>query len=765
MRKILFLFTFFAAAGLFGPASEEAAAQCTHLGGQGTCPVGIPNGSSSTTFNANGTINWSSGGISGACCAAPSGIETGGGLLNLNNQLGGSGPGTGNPPANNPNADSPFRTDGVNVAGPGEIPVMVYPDDCGAGGCTQGAAGQIFGANPNSGYLCDSGGPGCGNDLWTSAPQPGFGSCGPGGCGGAAPIAPINFAEIPGTGPYSQNNTTGEVDPFGGGSSFQDPITGETESLSDNPAEWPNHVRHADELNTAYANDEIHYPFDDPDWRNKSLEELKEDFRNLPPPGLDNISRPLEPYSTGNSDAAAADSGGTPSTGSAPKFSNKSGRFGIGNDTTLGGVNGLSARFQVAKNFGVQAIVSFTRVDINDENPNADLTNYVSAFLATTQPGTPPANFVSVLPVVTPTPSPASRPADEDTTEAPEPRSESTPLRTRSFDSRTGWDNRSSISRIETEGRETVYEVYSEEADQNRYVEFKSREDAFVFSDRLNDAPEGKTFDQVLGELPAERAPINVDPVNTNLTDTLIENVPEGFQAPKVNNLRLDEFQITDPRTGRRIDVKSAEQRDAVLNAMNNGATLKEAAEIAKNAPVVTPDGLASATTSSTPRSTQSTPAPAGSAPTFTDNRPAIIVAPTRPEGTSVGSMKGVIQGQAYDIEVIRAENGKVYAVGTGENANHVFGEVKETSNKLFGDWRREGPWTPPPSKTQTAPATTTATATTPTATSQRTPPPQAANNRVRSQIANSDRDYMMQPQFTDGFESGNFQAWTTTNP
>jgi hypothetical protein len=190
---------------------------------------------------------------------------------------------------------------------------------------------------------------------------------------------------------------------------------------------------------------------------------------------------------------------------------------------------------------------------------------------------------------------------------------------------------------------------------------------------------------------------------------------------------------------------------------MRNGATLEQAAEIAKNAPVVTPDGLASATTSRSPKSTSSTPAPAGSTVTFTDNRPAIIVRPTRPEGTNVGSMKGVLQGQAYDIEVIRAENGKVYAVGTGENASHIFGEVKESSNKLFGDWRREGPWTPPPAKT-TATATATPGAQAPAP--QPTPPSQAANNRVRSQIANSDRDYLLK---TGGFAPGDALNWTST--
>ena len=36
-----------------------------------------------------------------------------------------------------------------------------------------------------------------------------------------------------------------------------------------------------------------------------------------------------------------------------------SGRFGLGYDTTMGGVNGLSVRYQTAKTFGIQAVLGF----------------------------------------------------------------------------------------------------------------------------------------------------------------------------------------------------------------------------------------------------------------------------------------------------------------------------------------------------------------------------------------------------------------------
>ncbi len=45
-----------------------------------------------------------------------------------------------------------------------------------------------------------------------------------------------------------------------------------------------------------------------------------------------------------------------PSTASAKDMT---GRFGIGGDSTIAGVSGVSARFQIAKNFGIQAVAAF----------------------------------------------------------------------------------------------------------------------------------------------------------------------------------------------------------------------------------------------------------------------------------------------------------------------------------------------------------------------------------------------------------------------
>jgi hypothetical protein len=49
------------------------------------------------------------------------------------------------------------------------------------------------------------------------------------------------------------------------------------------------------------------------------------------------------------------------------------GRFGIGGDTSVAGVNGVSLRFQVAKAFGIQAITSFSQVSATEESGNDDV--------------------------------------------------------------------------------------------------------------------------------------------------------------------------------------------------------------------------------------------------------------------------------------------------------------------------------------------------------------------------------------------------------
>jgi hypothetical protein len=55
----------------------------------------------------------------------------------------------------------------------------------------------------------------------------------------------------------------------------------------------------------------------------------------------------------------------------------KTGSFGIGYDSTLAGVGGVSARYQIAKNFGVQAVLGFDQqsFDTKDDNDETVASN------------------------------------------------------------------------------------------------------------------------------------------------------------------------------------------------------------------------------------------------------------------------------------------------------------------------------------------------------------------------------------------------------
>ncbi len=279
MRKFLFLIAFLIASGLTGQMTNEARATCTHLGGVVNCPVGITNGSNSLTINADNTITWTGGQVSnGGCCPADAGTSTGAGLRNLNNTLGGNDFHFG-PVVRSVTPDpygapgDPLATGAVVLSGLG-----FRDESCSDGRCSGGIAGTLYGAAPGDGYVCD-GAAACGGGLWTP-PVTGFGQCSGAGCGSPAPLALLDPAGIPGAGRYASNQTTGNFDPFGGaGGFFVDPATGKSEEISRNPAEWSDRIKHADALNTAYINFEIEYPFNDPNWASRSIE----DFKKNPP--------------------------------------------------------------------------------------------------------------------------------------------------------------------------------------------------------------------------------------------------------------------------------------------------------------------------------------------------------------------------------------------------------------------------------------------------------------------------------------------------
>jgi LysM repeat protein len=791
MRKFLvpIVLAVLANIGLAAPTATDAQAGCTHFGVLGGCPVNILDGSTSTTVNADGTINWNTGGVSGPCCPAASGTETGAGLFNLNNQLAPSGPGSDPTNTIEPGGPAPSQA-GFNVEvdpATGRIVIVGRgwsEDECSGYQCQGNTGATLFGSGPNGGYLCDSGGAGCGSDIWIGLPQTGFGECGPGGCGGGPsvvlPINPTGFA----VGPYAQNSTLGNVDPFGGGfNTFLDPDTGAATTIDADRRNWPERVQHAADLNAAYINGEIaFYPFSDPDWATKSVE----DFTNSTPPpansgrnnganlpsGISTVQpsealygvvqpgetlfrialrlgvstqslaaanglAPDAPVSSGqvltippkladgsndrdplrdifdirtlprsdyydsldalanraardglggyipptspasNKGAPVGGKAGRVGIGSEPTIGGtgftrnpntpgtiinqafgtgiaqppettsgepsngtpnpgKRSRFGIGTDTSLGGVGGISPRMQVAKNFGLQGVFSYSRIDFEPKPDNSDLTGYVSNVIVAiagsgfAQPG-------QTVPFTGPSGTPT-----------------------------------------------TVIPIGNE-------------------SNVVNKTNLKSTNGQPVTLLPPPQTPggATVQANGSNIADSITGNVPDEFRAPVVGeSTREDGSKVifvnipgarpgTAPeffdRKGAEVMVEALRDGKGYMEAFNAGRDVDDkirqaASERQKTANATgittTPDGLASASV------------PGARTPTT------IVPRPARPEGDSVGFMEqATFQRSIYRLEIIRTPNGRTLAVGTGEHAGHVFGETKEGS---FG-WRREGPWTPPP--------------------------------------------------------------------
>jgi hypothetical protein len=572
------------------------------------------------------------------------------------------------------------------------------PVSCGAtGDCSSSPVGQLFGGGPNSGYLCDSGGTGCGNDLWNGLPQTGFGECGPGGCNSPSIVLPIDTANYP-VGPYAQNSTFGNVNPFGGGPNvFLDPDTGKVVDIGDDRKKWPGRIQHAADLNDAYANREItFYPFSDPNWATKSVEDMK---NSTPPPADTQTAGGRIPilgrgFAAGPYSSNATIAGGGPasegpgglgvsdtltigdppaseppaSTGRGLKFGGKSGRFGIGNeptlgstsitrnpnapgttinqavgsgiaqapettsgepgsgtpisnrrrrigigtDTTLGGVNGLSARFQVAKNFGVQAIISFTRTSYDPKPDNSDLTNYVGAVVGAIEG----RGFASGQP------------------------QGFTPPTTRSV---------------------TIMP--------------KGNESNVV--NRVNQTPSNGRPVTLLPD-PDKAAG------STEAVDAITDNVPNEFRLPTPawNGKTI----YNAPGGGKAVNFLTIKGAQTAYEALTAGKPWTEAEAAGRatdrqlatneltNTNVTTADGLASATSPGV----RTSPPPR----------------PAKPAGESIDVMEeALFKGSVYKLEIIKTPDGRTLAVGTGEHAGHVFGETK---NGSFG-WRREGPWTPPP--------------------------------------------------------------------
>ena len=634
------------------------------------------------------------------------------------------------------------------------------------GNCSSSPVGGLFGGGPNSGYLCDSGGTGCGNDRWNGVPQTGFGECGAGGCSGPSVVLPLNVI-TPRTGPYVNNVTRGNVNPFGGGPTvFLDPDTGKIVDIGDDRKKWPERVRHADDLNAAYINGDIKfYPFSDPNWATKSVEDMKNSTpppsdpqtagggvpglgngatavpytpnaiplgdapairgTNIPPPHTVKVGETLfrlavrygvsmEQIAEANNISPRSEltlgqtlqipaSEPTADSSRGPKFTDKAGRFGIGEDRSLGGVGGRSGQMQIANNFGLQGILSYTRLNFEPKPDNSDLTSYVSKIIFAVEGHRFASGLAEVfLP-------PTTRPVT-----------------------------------IIADGNESA-----------------------VGDTRFRRTTDGKPVTLPPDPESGDQAP--------GIGDTLTQNVPNEFRAPYVGSTSDDgrtnifvKLPGIGPGTGTELNFATREGADAMVNALRDGKSKRDAhnagraadnkisredrrrREIAEDTGIITtPSGLASASEPGARTSPPPRPAP--------------------PAGKSIDVMEeALFKGSVYKLEIIQTPDGRTLAVGTGEHAGHVFGETKKGG---FG-WRREGPWTPPPAPAPFVGSQRPAIIVSPTQTDNppdqvvtdlpgkiepgdkvtvnevgRTPPLfQNDNVQIRVQIANSDRNHMTQP-------------------
>ena len=228
MTKILTLIVTLCCVFVLAGEVDEAAASCSHLGNTGTCPPGIPDGSTSISFLPGGFILWSNGAITAGnqCCRPPSGVETGQGLTDLNptEALFGR-PFTFFDDDDGDFGNLPPRQDIFqDIIGAGRRLGFFLPEnscDAASGACNGGVAGTLFGDGVNAPLdagSCDFSGGGCSGDLWKPVELPDT-ICDP-FCGlGGDDTGWIN----------TQQNATGPgADPFGADGVYVDPKTGQS---------------------------------------------------------------------------------------------------------------------------------------------------------------------------------------------------------------------------------------------------------------------------------------------------------------------------------------------------------------------------------------------------------------------------------------------------------------------------------------------------------------------------------------------------------
>ena len=603
---------------------------------------------------------------------------------------GGSG-GIGNPVPNTPLDGST----GIMITGQNfNDDWFTLPDGtpgCNFGDCSGSPAGTLFGSGPNGGYLCDSGGPGCGSD-------------------GFVPQTTQTFFNNPVfNNPYQFNQTSGAVDPFGGGGDFfTDPRTGEVTEFD--PLNPPDNIKKALELNRAYVSGAINYPFLE-DWEDRPLSDFGIDnpnaiggvpnlnsnqsvstpvvvtpgFGQQAPTGLPNLDSHVfnHPYRNNLTSGALDPFGGgegifqDPRTGALIEFdpANPPPEIKKAQELNQAYMNG-DINYPFYEDWRTRPQSDFDP-DQGDAGgvPNPGQLGAVDSNIDGFFAYDP--SFGGGIRVFGGSNEPQGVLRDGDESVRPQ----------------ITLDNGLRFTvRVELEGVTDLNGnriIGDPDAAGDAYLQ-----NFFAFQPPVNQSPGGGISNN----------PQN-DGGEKNFFETILDNVPDAFKAsgnqsggadrptPDYQPYRTTGSDITPSERERFRSVlrgdQTPEQAFGTPGPGSTGGGLSVQSQGGNDSISIGLPELPNPSTRIDPGTIRYENEPV--------RQPGFVTNSVGANPEKVGELAYQNDGQRYIVNVIKTEDGRTLAVGTGEHAGHVFGDAKE------GKWgyRREGPWTPPPARPQ----------------------------------------------------------------
>ena len=574
-----------------------------------------------------------------------------------------------------------------------------------SGTCSSGPGNTFYGGGPNSGYLCDAGGPGCGSD-------------------GFVPSLPNDVFNNPVfNNPYQNNLTAGMVDPFGGADNiFQDPRGGEP--IEYDPNDPPEKIKKALELNSAYVNGEILYPFFE-GWENRP----KSDFdRNNPdavggPASVPESQQRFGPI-TQPTLSTAPIAGGGQLTISGENFQSFISNHPYRNNLTSGAFDPFGGGEGIFQDPRTGALIEFDPENPPDEIKKAMALNDAYANGEINYPfyedwrNRPIEDFDPDKGDIGGVPNPgtlggvasnvgeffAYDPSHGGGVQLLNegflsPGAETGVFRDGDevyFRPTIVLDNGLRISaRMEFEG-EAVSE--SEPGITNRGASFGSRaylQNFFAYQPPVNEPIADSNSGGASGAQPSE----------TSFLQTIIDNVPDAFKVDEDSrggpefrsnqrgpfNVDFNYYKFTLPQqstgnTNLQFEITRQNAPAGESPAVNERYRAILRGDVRPTVPVNDPSVARPSALSDTEIRSSQRPFPnAGDEAkrTGTAERPANATGvrpsvPPAPTGEKVGEIAYQKDGQRFIVDVIRTTTGSMLAVGTGQNAGHVFGTAKE---------------------------------------------------------------------------------------